>query len=250
MANPKIILSSTLINSPLVDPATGRLSYAGLKYFQSLEIAGGAFTPTGTLAAPISPTAPIAVRSIPIGTLLQHITDTGLLDSTDSILVDGTGHPLAGGKAAYTALVTSGPAAGQVLEWNGAAWVPVTLTTGVTSLDTITGAVALVAGSGVTITDNSPIPGKITIAAAGGGSGYVKGSVTLGPQGGAGTYTATATVTGAVAGNAALVGFVNSAEFADVSNVGIWVSAANTVTVQYTTPGAILAFVVPVVVFN
>ena len=40
---------------------------------------------------------------------------------------------------------------------------------GVASLDGISGAVSLVAGSGVTITDNSPMPGKITIAAAGGG---------------------------------------------------------------------------------
>lgn len=42
---------------------------------------------------------------------------------------------------------------------------------GVSSLDGITGAVTLVAGSGVTITDNSPSAGDITIAATGGGSG-------------------------------------------------------------------------------
>lgn len=41
---------------------------------------------------------------------------------------------------------------------------------GVSSLDTITGAVSLVAGSNVTITDNSPSAGDITIAATGGGS--------------------------------------------------------------------------------
>ena len=45
---------------------------------------------------------------------------------------------------------------------------------GVSSLDSITGAISLVAGSNVTITDNSPSAGKITIAAtAGGGSGEV-----------------------------------------------------------------------------
>ena len=42
---------------------------------------------------------------------------------------------------------------------------------GVASLDTITGAVTLVAGSGVTITDNSPSAGEITIAASASGSG-------------------------------------------------------------------------------
>lgn len=41
---------------------------------------------------------------------------------------------------------------------------------GVTSLDSITGAVSLVAGSNVTITDNSPGAGQITIASTGGSS--------------------------------------------------------------------------------
>lgn len=40
---------------------------------------------------------------------------------------------------------------------------------GVSSLDSITGAVSLVAGSNVTITDNSPSSGDITIAATAGG---------------------------------------------------------------------------------
>lgn len=44
---------------------------------------------------------------------------------------------------------------------------------GVSSLDSITGAVSLVAGSNVTITDNSPSAGDITIAASGGGGGEI-----------------------------------------------------------------------------
>lgn len=44
---------------------------------------------------------------------------------------------------------------------------------GVSSLDSITGAVSLVAGTNVTITDNSPSAGDITIAATGGGGGLV-----------------------------------------------------------------------------
>lgn len=43
---------------------------------------------------------------------------------------------------------------------------------GVSSLDSITGAVTLVAGSNVTITDNSPSAGEITIAASGSGTVY------------------------------------------------------------------------------
>lgn len=42
---------------------------------------------------------------------------------------------------------------------------------GVSSLDSITGAVSLVAGTNVTITDNSPSAGQITIAASGSGGG-------------------------------------------------------------------------------
>lgn len=41
----------------------------------------------------------------------------------------------------------------------------------VTSLDSITGAVSLVAGTNVTISDNTPSAGQITIAASGGASG-------------------------------------------------------------------------------
>ena len=40
---------------------------------------------------------------------------------------------------------------------------------GVSSVDGITGAITLVAGSNITLTDNSPSPGDITIAATGGG---------------------------------------------------------------------------------
>ena len=46
--------------------------------------------------------------------------------------------------------MTSGPTAGQVLEWNGAAWLPATLGLRVfSSLNALTGALAITAGSGV-----------------------------------------------------------------------------------------------------
>ena len=56
--------------------------------------------------------------------------------------------------------------------------------TGVTSLDTITGGITLVAGTGVTINDNTPSAGEITINAPGGGAGVssvdgISGAVTL-----------------------------------------------------------------------
>lgn len=50
---------------------------------------------------------------------------------------------------------------------------------GVSSLDGITGAITLAAGSGITITDNSPAAGSITIAATGGGGGFTPAYQTL-----------------------------------------------------------------------
>jgi len=67
---------------------------------------------------------------------------------------------------------------GEVNDFTKAPGTAVTLTTGggssaVTSLDGITGAVTLFAGSNITITDNSPSAGDIKIAATGGGTGTV-----------------------------------------------------------------------------
>jgi hypothetical protein len=66
-------------------------------------------------------------------------------------------------------------------DWNSLGYVSAA---GVTDLDGITGAVTLVAGTGVTIVDNSPSGGDITINAPGGGAGVsdvdgISGSVTL-----------------------------------------------------------------------
>lgn len=120
---------------------------------------------------------------------------------------------------------------------------------GVSSLDGITGAVTLVAGSNITISDNSPSAGHITIAASGGSAGYVKGTVSIGPVGGAGTYTGTGTVTGATVGSAVLVGVSNGTEAGYLSNLIGWVSAANTVTIQATFATSSLLLGLPVVVF-
>jgi len=159
MSSKQNVLSATLPNTPLVDPKTGMLDHAWQVWFRGLRVAANGFNVQGTIVAPISPTAPIAVRGIPLGTLLQHLTDAGLLDTTDSILVDGTGRPLTGGKAAYLALVTSGPTAGQVLAWNGTAWVPTSLAAG--------GVTQIVAGANINITPVSGT-GVVTVNATGG----------------------------------------------------------------------------------
>ncbi len=61
---------------------------------------------------------------------------------------------------------------------------------GVSSLDSITGAVVLHAGTNVTITDNSPSAGNITIASSGGASGLAKSQIGYATIGGT-TETAT-----------------------------------------------------------
>ena len=71
------------------------------------------------------------------------------------------------------AVSSTAPTANQVLtasDATHAAWANPTASAGVSSLDTITGAVTLVAGSNITITDNSPSAGDITISSSGGGS--------------------------------------------------------------------------------
>lgn len=63
---------------------------------------------------------------------------------------------------------------GAVSYSTGAAWIAVSGGgggSGVPSVDGITSAVTLVAGSGITITDNTPSAGNITISATGGGGG-------------------------------------------------------------------------------
>lgn len=62
---------------------------------------------------------------------------------------------------------------------------------GVTSLDSISGAVTLNAGTNITITDNSPSAGHITIAASGGGGGLAKSQIGYTTIGGT-SITATA----------------------------------------------------------
>ena len=92
--------------------------------------------------------------------------------------------------------------------------------------------------------------GQITAASNGSGGGsYIKGTVSIGPESSAGTYTASGTVTGATVGSAVLVGVSNSTEASELSNLLGWVSAADTVTIQVTTSGAILLLNLPVVVF-
>jgi hypothetical protein len=132
----------------------------------------------------------------------------------------------------------------------GTAWEEINLagSAGFT-LDSIAGAVELVAGANITIQDNTPSDGKITISAAVSSGGYLKGTVDIPAQSGGGTFTASGTVAGAAVGNDVHVGVNNGTQGSLFTNISGWVSAANTVTVQVTTDAAFVAQYLPVTVF-
>lgn len=60
---------------------------------------------TLTLAQQLSSQISIQGKTAPLADVTQHLTDGGLVDSTDNI-VDGTGSPLTGGKRGFQALST------------------------------------------------------------------------------------------------------------------------------------------------
>lgn len=239
MSSPGNILSATLPNSPVVGK-DGRLDFTWLKWFQGLQgaqtIVNNSFAPSGAVVAPLSTTSSIEGRGGTLGSILANLGDTGLFDSTDNI-GDGTGSPLAGGEAAYAALIASAPATGDVLKFNGALWLPAALAAAVDSIDGITGAVTLVAGSGITIADNTPVAGSITVTATAGG-GPIRGTVTVAASGTSGTFKGSAAIAGAattMACCATAPGLIALCGTSPVSWVADVASAGN-VEVQVTLP--------------
>jgi hypothetical protein len=237
------VLSATLVNSPIVDPKTGRLNFAALKFFQNLgETVNNSFNQQGEIIAPLSTTTTIAGRGGTLGSILANLDNAGIviaagidfarayLNKTVDHIADGATHQLAGGAAAYAALIASAPGNGQVLEFNGANWVPVSLAAG--------GVTQIVAGTNVTV---SPLggTGAVTVNSTAAGSSYIKGSVTVNGGGALnGTFRGTGAVAGATTAMAAIASAPSLISLCTTNPVN-WaadVVSANTVEVQVTLP--------------
>ena len=125
------------IRTPIVD-SDGQMTYAGQKLFTDWDTRlSNGLTQLGNLIGNIQATASIVgspTASAQIGAVTSNLSPTGVVTGngvnfaepypnkdTDHI-ADGTGSPLAGGKAAYLALVANAPVANGLLEWDGAAW--------------------------------------------------------------------------------------------------------------------------------
>ena len=91
------------------------------------------------------------------------------------------------GSVPLSKLSQSSATTGQLAEWNGSAWVPYSLLY-VSSVNSLTGAITLAAGTNVTLT---PSGNTITIAASGGGGG--SGTVNSGTSGQVAYYASTGT---------------------------------------------------------
>lgn len=133
-----VVSSTAILQGALVDPKTGMLTPAGLKWVQGIQQAVNAgLDQNGNFVGSIDDQVIVIERGVTIGQLLENIDDEGVLlgpgidfernylnKNTDNI-TDGTGHPLAGGKAAYLAFLASEPVLGDMLVFNGAEFVPV-----------------------------------------------------------------------------------------------------------------------------
>lgn len=136
------------MSSPVVSSRTpvgqiinrdGTATFAFLKWMQNIGTTiNVTFDSDGNFQGAIGDQATIDGREF-LATIVQHLDNDGVMESdgidfariyinqnTDYI-ADGAGSPLAGGKAAYIALVASSPVAGQTIRFNGTDWLPVAI---------------------------------------------------------------------------------------------------------------------------
>lgn len=163
----------------MFDQQPGAMKFAWIKFFQNIaRIVNIAFNSQGQITGTVAPGVIIA--------------------STDQIS-DGTGHPLAGGKEAYIALVTSSPALGDVLEWNGSQWVPTALP--VPPAPPVT---KLIAGTNITLSPPTGL-GNVTIDAAGSAGSILTATASIAVAPGGGSTSQFVPIAGGVTNVAAFV---------------------------------------------
>lgn len=130
MAQTPVVSSSTALQGQIIDPKTGALTWSGTQWFRSIQQSvNNGLDQQGNFIGNIGPDATISAESViqgrteGIGTTVQNIDANGIilgpgidfarpyLNKTTDNIGDGSGHPLAGGKAANQALVVAPPAA-------------------------------------------------------------------------------------------------------------------------------------------
>ncbi len=121
-----------------------------------------------------TPNASVATCSVRIDSSVDGVTWTtgGIITAQNCATAGNTGVPGSSVQANYIRIVVStltGTGASVILQYEGWAYAPGGGgSTGVTSLNTLTGAITLAAGTNITLTTSG---NTITIAASGGGSG-------------------------------------------------------------------------------
>ncbi len=132
-------------------------------------LTGGTITSTGTIAL----STPVSVADGGTGTATPSLAAGTAIQVTGSWpdqTVASANFGASGASHSSGSVPDPGATAGTTrFLREDATWAVPSGSSGVTSLDSITGAISLHAGSNITITDNSPSAGDITIAASGGG---------------------------------------------------------------------------------
>ena len=234
------VVSSTIITGQIVD-RQGKLTPAAIYWFQQIgRTINASFDNASNFQGFIGGNASLTLRGVPLAQILANIDNTGVVTSNGidfariyqnqniNFIADGTGSPIAGGKAAFAALIASAPTANDFLMYNGTDWVPALLPVATDS------ALGIVQPDGTTITIAAGV-----ISATPSGPGYLKGTVSVVASGTSGTFTGTGTVTGATTAMAAVASDSGSLiALCGTTQVG-WVAdvtSADTVEVQVTLP--------------
>lgn len=132
------VVSSTTPTGQLIG-SDGKATFAFIKWMQSIGTTiNTTFDTQGDYQGGIGDQATIVGRKT-LATIVQNIDTDGVVladginfarnyinKDTDHI-ADGIGSPLAGGKVAFAALVSSTPTAGQTIRFDGANWIPVAI---------------------------------------------------------------------------------------------------------------------------